>query len=107
LSIEYGQGGNIVPVYLKIQKPLSVNAKGESWNDIYFDGAWEQSTNDIFRAAQAKKKDGAVIKNVVDVADRNSSSKKATTFAVFSPTQIKSAVGNIGKFDPTSRDITK
>lgn len=111
LEESYAAGSNVVPVYLKIDKPLKANAKGEGWQDIQYKGDF-YSTADLASLAQESGKDGAIISRVVDYRDKGATGKSeenttkpSTTFVVFDPTQIKSAVGNRGTFDPADPRI--
>ena len=77
-------GGSIYPVYLKIEKP-------------YISNAWEWNMGTDITPAQARKRghDGYVIEN----------HDGGTTYIAFRPEQIKSAIGNVGTFDPANPDI--
>jgi hypothetical protein len=86
-------GGNIMPTYLSIKKPLEVTCEGDNEPAQFLD-----EHNYYFENAKKQKKDGLIVKNL-DTNDR--------IFIVFSPSQIKSAIGNKGTFDPENADITK
>lgn len=79
-------GGSIYPVYLKIENPYVSNA----W-------AWNMGTDITPAQARLRGHDGYVIEN----------HEGGTTYIVFKPTQIKSAIGNRGQFDPNNPDIRK
>jgi len=103
----YAEGGNIKPVYLRIIKPLRVDAKGYHWNDIYFQpkdyrAPEEFTTNEIAAYAMANGYDGMIVKNVKD--SHKGVKNASTIYAVFSPAQIKSAIANVS-FNPASHDI--
>ena len=88
-------GSNVRPCYLKMVKPMKVNAKGVDWGYIpYMDPdrhrIMEFAIPELAEIARAKGCDGLVVTNVVDVRKGGG---KATTFAVFSTSQIMSAVG--------------
>ncbi|HNF58742.1 MAG TPA: hypothetical protein PLN89_04140, partial [Elusimicrobiota bacterium] len=87
------QGSNIKPVYLSIQNPLVYD----------FEGRTKSPEVVIDLAAEAKEKgnDGVVLENVKDTP----SIGKDTVYIAFSPTQIKSATGNSGAFDPNNPSI--
>lgn len=78
------EGGNIMPVYLRITNPYIYTAKewanGEGLDPV---------------DARSAGYDGAIIKGQ-DGAD---------TFLAFDPSQIKSAIGNAGAYDPRNLDI--
>lgn len=99
----YASGSNIMPVYLRVKKPLRVNANGDNWRNIYYKGD-EWSTNDLVRLAQSKGYDGLIITNVFDIGEGKGI--KSTVIAVFSPSQIKS-VFNKGSYNPNSHDVTE
>jgi hypothetical protein len=95
---EYEAGGNVVPAYLSIENPQTYDAKGGDFRTV------------IGRALSMAKKngrDGVVVKNVYDNASRRANTEigPGTTYIVFKPTQIKSATGNIGSFNPNTPDI--
>jgi ribosomal protein S18 acetylase RimI-like enzyme len=123
MSAEYtgysldGMGANVYPVFLNIRNITEIDAKGKGGNGR--GGALEKA----FSQSQKENSDGFVVKNVKDspeyifnekntgdypFADRDLGqikSKIQTNYAVFSPTQIKSATANIGTFDPNNADI--
>lgn len=88
-------GQNTLPVYLAIKNPLRVDAAGE--NAVGFD------IPRAIRKAISGKHDGLIIENLDDAAGLTN--RPATHYVVFKPTQIKSAVGNRGTFDPNSDSI--
>lgn len=94
----YGQ--TVLPVYLSLQRPLVLDARGHNWDDIPGVG----SINIAGRRAKEEGYDGLIVRNVSD-SGIGGSTKTATTFVAFEPTQIKSATGNAGTFDPTDPDI--
>jgi hypothetical protein len=100
----YKTGGNLVPVYLKMLKPLIVNARGENWRDIPYGNDYVQ-TNDLMDEAKTKGYDGLIVRNVRDYHHQYGAGKPGNVFAVFSPNQIKSAIGNQGSFFPVSNHI--
>jgi hypothetical protein len=93
--VTHASGANVNKVYLRMAKPLKVNAKGNNWREVPFKGD-HVTTDDIVDHAKSQGHDGAIIKNVVDTAGEHK--KKQTTVAVYHPTQIKSATGNNGDF---------
>jgi hypothetical protein len=97
----FKQGGSVMPVYLRMTKPLIVDAKGYHWNDIYFKPkeyrqAEEFSGNEIAAYAQQNGYDGMVLKKVKDV--HKGEAHLSTVYAVFSPQQVKSALSNTGQY---------
>ncbi len=47
--------------------------------------------------------DGVLVSNIIDDFKRKGDA--GTIFSAFDPTQIKSAIGNTGEFNPTNPDI--
>jgi Holliday junction resolvasome RuvABC DNA-binding subunit len=77
-------GGNVVPVYLKAKRLYEVT-----------DAQWQRAEGMTPREARARGYDAYVVRGM----------EGGDTYIVFEPTQIKSATGNIGTFDPTNPDI--
>jgi hypothetical protein len=116
-------------VYLKIVNPLVINAGGHNWDNIYKDayidnedgfqedlvsgmGLWGEldennpiSTDDLARIAKEKGHDGLIVRNVKDTGGGGISFPVGSVFAVFSPSQVKSATDNTGEFDPENRSF--
>jgi orotate phosphoribosyltransferase-like protein len=95
---------NVMPVFLSIQNPKIVTLENEQspydnpalWYDNEGRDAAEDAMEDGF--------DGLiVIDNREDMLLANG--KKPTLYVAFEPTQIKSATGNSGAFDPENPDI--
>lgn len=110
LDATFRDGGNVTPVYLKISKPLKANAKGENWRDVPYKGEF-YSTAELTEVAKSEKKDGMVVSKVIDHRDSgitgDKTKKPSTTYAVFNPTQIKSATGNSGAFSGQDANILR
>jgi hypothetical protein len=108
------EGAKTYPVYLDIKSPADFT-RADPWTlaeEAGFNGRWIQNkqTWELFDGKEGKefveglKKagyDGAIFK---EDAVREGVTP-GTTFAVFEPTQIKSATGNRGTFDATNPDI--
>jgi hypothetical protein len=94
-SANRANGQNIVPVYLAVNRPLEVDAKGENAEGFDIPAA--------IRRATATRRDGVIIANLDDAAGL--ANRPATHFVVMRETQIKSATGNLGTFDPANPDI--
>jgi len=90
-------GGNVLPVYLSLKNPLEVDQQGKEYR--------EQSYYDILARAKADGHDGVIIRNTFDEGFESGGNKKTDIYVVFNPTQIKSATGNIGTYDPTNPNI--
>ena len=100
-------GMSIAPIYLSFQNPLVVDAQGKNFSAVPFEGKKRNrpSVEDLATIAIARGHDSLIVRNVVDSS--YGYNKPTDTYAAFSPTQIKSAVGNRGTFDPKEKDITK
>lgn len=104
---EFKQGGNVMPVYLRIMKPLRIDAKGYHWHDIYFQpkdyrAPESFTTNEIAEYAMDNGFDGVIIKNVKDV--HKGPAHASTVYIVFSPNQIKSVM-NRGGYSRDAHEI--
>lgn len=89
------KGANVIPAYLRIKDPLVVDGKGKFWSEI---------NGDAISRAISRGHDGVIITNVIDSASEDTS-YPADVYVVFSPEQIKSAVGNGGEFDASKPEI--
>lgn len=86
-------------VYVSLQNPLVIDAKGESWMDIPM-GDGVVSTDTVAEEARRLGHDGVILRNV-----RDQTGAVQTEYIALSPAQIKSATGNKGAFDPKSPRI--
>ena len=89
-------GANIAPVYLRIESPAEIDADG---------GMYFKTHEKAFDKAKKSDADGVIVRNVIDRANEVMGGA-SDVFAVFNPTQIKSAIGNNGDFSPESPNIT-
>jgi hypothetical protein len=87
---------NTMPVYLKMERPMEVEAGGMPWDAVVPANLAEFNPS---------KNDGIIFRNVVDNADE--SEAKTTVYVVFDPRQVKSAIGNNGNFNPNSTKIVE
>jgi GGDEF domain-containing protein len=86
------RGSSIFPVYLSIQNPFIIDAKGRAAGNFQF-----YKEGQPFRdAIRSGKFDGVIIKNTSD---------EGTVYVALKPEQIKSAIGNRGTFDPSNPSI--
>lgn len=99
LSNERLAGQNIMPVYLSIKNPFVYDAKGAPYTDI------EKGLTAIIDKAKKAGHDGVIFKNLDD--DPGRANMVADHYVVFEPTQIKSAIGNVGTFDPKDPSIVR
>lgn len=81
---ELQPGGNVMPVYLKIERPYVISPKNRG-SSMHF-------TPEQRDALIAQGYDGVI-------------NERAKEYVVFRPEQIKSALGNQGSYDPTNPDI--
>lgn len=85
-----GDGSNIRPSFVALKNPLILDAKGSSWA-----GDWPRMVG--------AGHDGVVIRNVVDAVGDDQA--PSDVIIAFKSTQIKSAIGNRGAFDPNNPNI--
>jgi hypothetical protein len=88
-------GQNIVPVYLNIRNPMTLDMGGR------FDA---HKVRDAIAEAKAKGHDGLTLTNVYDPVGDRPEGFTTTQHVAFDPTQIKS-VNNRGTFDPQDPNI--
>ena len=81
------RGGKLIPVYLKITNPKT------TYDMFNTPRAWDAAVD----YAKSQGYDGLFYNNQVE--------GDGISYVSFSPTQIKSATGNTGAFDPNSNDI--
>lgn len=86
-----GERGSVLPVYLSMKNPFV--------SDMVVTAANNREFAAVIREAKAAGHDGVAA--FLDTFGRESS-----VYVVFEPTQIKSAIGNSGLFDPTSASLT-
>jgi GGDEF domain-containing protein len=88
VSANQGSGVSVFPVYIKIENPMIIDAKGRPSTFKNYASIFSKSEHD-----------GLIIKNA------NGLGYDGTYYAVRFPEQIKSATGNRGTFDPANPDI--
>jgi hypothetical protein len=91
--VEDRDDARVYPCYLKIEDPLRINYRGDLFEPHVMEA----------HIAEAKKgkHDGLIVRNIVNFEGGESS----TTYIVWEPTQIKSALGNKGVFGVDDPDI--
>jgi len=94
----------VYPVFLNIKNPRIVDAKGRRFVSPLGAGRGGPGINTIANAARVDGHDGLLVRAVIDPA-RIGDDEADTTIAVFRPERIKSAIGNVGTFDPENPDI--
>lgn len=88
-------GANIIPVYLRANNPVETDALG---------GFFFKTHKQAFAKAEQESADSVIVSNVIDRSNEFADGT-GDVFAVFSPSQIKSATGNNGNFDASNPDI--
>ncbi len=97
-------GSKTVPVYLKLERPMDFYA----FRDLC--RAARKDNSDPVKKAIALGFDGVITSKKHEFGWDDSWGTPAhdpRTFVVFSPTQIKSAIGNKGSYSPHQTDITE
>ena len=92
---ESGRGGSIMPAYLSIQRPLVVK-------DVPALGWRDEDKDKVLKRAKRGGYDGVIFPAMQDL-----NAGVGDTYVVFEPTQIKSATGNAGTFDPKDPSILR
>lgn len=93
------EGGNVMPVYLRAEKPLEIVTKTQSASMVADLDKWS-----IISQLLVAKRAGNPFDSVI-IRSEGSEDWRGINVIVFDPTQIKSAIGNSGDFDPTNPDI--
>jgi hypothetical protein len=100
------RGKGIYRVFVKMERPYIVDARGNYWSKIPWPTAGDRAkTDDIGIYAKKQGYDGVIIKNVIDIGSAGGFYEPATVYIVFDPRNIKSAAYNSGLYDPTDPDI--
>ena len=99
--------GVVYPTFLKMENPLEVEANRRHWSELPdpFGGRRLRRIDGLAKEALERGFDGMIVHGLYDAPDTMQNRTKATTYIVFEPTQIKSAAGNRGTFDPESANI--
>ena len=83
--------GHIMPVFLRLERP--------AFSDVVLTGGTGRVVAAQIRSAKASGHDGVIFR------DSDMLGRRGPVFVVFSPVQIKSAIGNSGLFDPANPSI--
>ena len=89
------EGGNTVPVYLSIKNPILLRYDDRKTGRMT---SYKTVEADLLAARKAGH-DGAIIEGWADGSG-------PMQYVAFRPEQIKSAIGNSGRFDPNSASLT-
>lgn len=109
-AVRSGPGvDGVYAVFLRIERPLIVDARGASFGSIKFMDSDYWSADGIGGFAKEEGFDGAIIKNVRDTkyGFLSETPMPSDVYVVFDPRQIKSAFYNNGNFDPMSSDVRR
>ena len=104
---KFGVGSNIIPAHISLKNPLRLPDIGD-WGNIKALrsvlpwNSWAESHKELREEFKKNGYDGIVYRNRIENPVMHSDS-----YIVLEPTQIKSAIGNRGTFDPKNPDITK
>jgi len=100
--IGWKEGANVMPSYLKIEKPFYIDAEDsyKSLGDIKFSPEFPYAiSDDDISMLKAKGYDGVI--------NMSGPSMENHEYMVFDPSQIKSATGNTGDFSKKANAVTK
>ena len=87
-----GSAGSIMPVYLDIRNPYRINA-----DDKHADPIW--------RRMLQSKSEAKVVREELALRGHDGIHTDLGEWVAFRPEQIKSAIGNVGTFDPNNPSI--
>lgn len=94
-------GPNIMPVYLRMENPLVSRQKRTETKS-------SDLVNTLIKQAKEEGRDGIILENTFDREERFIGERfllRDRVYIVFDPTQIKSATGNNGEFNPNDPNI--
>lgn len=103
VSAQEGASNNLIPVFLTVKNPLTVDMRGGANLPRGLKGLlrYANTLEDVVGIARQQGHDGVIFKNRAKTVE----GFVADEVAVFEPTQIKSAIGNRGTFDPADPSI--
>lgn len=90
--------------YLQIRNPMVVDAEGNPWMRIPFEGNF-YTTEVLANIAKRRGHDGLIIRNVEDNVNDEELAPSDVIVTLGGRAQIKSADGNVGTFDPQSSSV--
>lgn len=102
-----GGNANVIPAYLSIQKPF-FSGGGSAPLELMYRIAGKRPENMSSpegRAWAEKLRNGLIERGYDGIIDSSGNARYANEIVAFNPTQIKSAIGNVGKFDPVDPSI--
>jgi len=116
---QFKEGANVKPLYVKIEKPLHVDESDPEGKEELRKkfGAKSYGWPMTIHPEDVRKMKEAGYDGIFHLTHRDAETGASKPFnretgegletIVFDPNQVKSAIGNIGKFNPKSNDITK
>ena len=102
-----GGNANVIPAYLSIQKPF-FSGGGSAPLELMYRIAGKRPENMSSpegRAWAEKLRNGLIERGYDGIIDSSGNARYANEIVAFNPAQIKSAIGNVGKFDPVDPNI--
>jgi hypothetical protein len=97
--LKHGNNENVMPIHLSLKNPFQATMEHKNAIKQKLFSGDQFAPLDFTNELISKGHDGVVL---------NYGDKEGTKeYVVFNPTQIKSAIGNNGDYDPTHPDITK
>lgn len=100
----YASGEIVLETFLKIERPLIIDAQGHKWNELTT--PYGSSTQQIIHNTDRSKYDGVIFENINDSwTDDAEFGNAETVYYPFKNSQIKSATDNVGTFDGSNPDI--
>lgn len=104
-SVATDSNKQIIPVYLTVKNPLTVDMQGGADLPKGMKGVlrYANTLEDVVGVAKQQGHDGVIFRNRA----KTSEGFAADEYAVFKPEQIKSAIGNHGTFDPNDPNILR
>lgn len=102
----YAEGGSVMPVFLRVERPLVIDTQGESWVE-YIDVVCDQRQAywDAVRRGRMPQHDGILFRGTTETLTLFEA-HLSDTYVVFDPRQVKSATGNRGTFNPEDRRLS-
>ena len=106
----YETGANVMPVHMNIKNPFEISSSDFVFQSMALQQMKKKDADkyiqDFVQSVKDEGHDGLLIKsNPRGFA--GGSEFTSDNYVAFEPTQIKSAIGNKGTYDPTNPDITK
>ena len=94
ISAKSAASGVVYPVHVAIANPKQY----KNFDSMWADAARYKDAESWRAALERKGNDGIVLKNDTEF--------NSTSFVAFNPEQVKSAIGNSGRYDPSSGSLT-